>query len=104
DVWFANRISGIAVGAYGAYRTTNDGGRHWASAKFAPPAAAGAGAKDAGARPPVDEEPPPDYHLNRIVGVGNRLYIAAESGQLYRSDDSRASWGVTPSPHTRRVI
>ena len=28
-----------------------------------------------------------DYHLNRIVGVGNRLTSPAEGGQLYRSDD-----------------
>lgn len=96
DLWFANRISGIAVGAYGAYLTTNDGGRHWASAKFTPPPKPRA-SKDATAS--GDEEPPPDYHLNRIVGVGNRLYIAAEGGQLYRSDDRGANWRVLPSPY-----
>jgi photosystem II stability/assembly factor-like uncharacterized protein len=98
DLWFANRVSGIAVGAYGAYFTTNDGGRHWASAKFAPPPATkktGAAAADAAA----DDEPPPDYHLNRIVGVGNRLYVAAEGGQLYRSDDRGARWRALPSPY-----
>jgi len=89
DLWFANRISGIAVGAYGAYLTTNDGGRHWASTKFSPPAKT----------PASDDEPPPDYHLNRIVGVGNRLYIAAEGGQLYRSDDRGANWRALPSPY-----
>src|SRR5882672_7062893 len=57
DLWFANRVSGIAVGAYGAYFTTNDGGRHWSSAKFSPPVTQTANA----------DEPPPDYHLNRIV-------------------------------------
>ncbi len=93
DLWFANRVSGIAVGAYGAYFTTNDGGRHWDSAKFAPPAPP---KKDGAA---ADDEPPPDYHLNRIVGVGNRLYVAAEGGQLYRSDDRGASWRVLPSPY-----
>lgn len=91
DLWFANRVSGIAVGAYGAYFTTNDGGRHWASAKFAPPPAKQPASKD--------EEPPPDYHLNRIVGVGNRLYVAAEAGQLYRSDDRGATWRALPSPY-----
>ena len=94
DLWFANRVSGIAVGAYGAYFTTNDGGRHWASAKFAPPPPT-----TDGKAPAADDEPPPDYHLNRIVGVGNRLYIAAEGGQLYRSDDRGASWRVLPSPY-----
>ncbi len=90
--------SGIAVGAYGAYFTTNDGGRHWASAKFA---AAARGAQRAGAAPAPDEEAelPPDYHLNRIVGVGSRLYVAAEGGQLYRSDDRGATWRALPSPY-----
>ena len=95
DLWFANRVSGIAVGAYGAYFTTNDGGRHWASAKFAAPPAA----KPAGTPAPAADELPPDYHLNRIVGIGNRLYVAAEGGKLYRSDDRGASWRRLPSPY-----
>jgi photosystem II stability/assembly factor-like uncharacterized protein len=69
DLWFANRVSGIAVGAYGAYFTTNDGGRTWASAKFAPPPV----------KSQATDDIPQDYHLNRIIGVGNRLYIAAEA-------------------------
>jgi photosystem II stability/assembly factor-like uncharacterized protein len=89
DLWFANRVSGIAVGAYGAYFTTNDGGRHWSASKFAPPSKT----------PADDADLPPDYHLNRIVGVGNRLYIAAEGGQLYRSDDRGATWRALPSPY-----
>jgi photosystem II stability/assembly factor-like uncharacterized protein len=96
DLWFANRVSGIAVGAYGAYFTTNDGGRHWASAKFAPPPAQSV---NGSAAPAADAEPPPDYHLNRIVGIGNRLYVAAEGGQLYRSDNRGATWRVLPSPY-----
>jgi photosystem II stability/assembly factor-like uncharacterized protein len=95
DLWFANRVSGIAVGAYGAYFTTNDGGRTWSGAKFAPAPPAGTTAAA-----PVDEfDLPPDYHLNRIVGVGNRLYIAAERGQLYRSDDRGANWRALKSPY-----
>ncbi len=97
DLWFANRVSGIAVGAYGAYFTTNDGGRHWASAKFAPPPAATP--KHDGEAAPEEGDLPPDYHLNRIVGVGNRLYVAAEGGQLYRSDNRGASWRALPSPY-----
>jgi len=92
DLWFANRISGIAVGAYGAYFTTNDGGRHWTGTKFAAP-------PKPGDPPLADGDVPPDYHLNRIVGVGNRLYIAAEGGQLYRSDDRGAHWRALPSPY-----
>ena len=97
DLWFANRVSGIAVGAYGAYFTTNDGGRHWSSAKFAPPSARTP--THDGEAAPQEGDLPPDYHLNRIVGVGNRLYVAAEGGQLYRSDDRGASWRLLPSPY-----
>jgi len=101
DLWFANRVSGIAVGAYGAYFTTNDGGRTWASAKFAPPPAPAMhdGRSSNGAGAPDEGELPNDFHLNRIIGVGNRLYIAAEGGQLYRSDDRGANWRVLPSPY-----
>jgi photosystem II stability/assembly factor-like uncharacterized protein len=102
DLWFANRVSGIAVGAYGAYFTTNDGGRTWSSAKFAPPRPPpmhdGEAAPDEGPSL-LEDGPPPDYHLNRIVGVGSRLYVAAEGGQLYRSDDRGASWRALPSPY-----
>ncbi|HEX5162464.1 MAG TPA: hypothetical protein VFV88_12145 [Steroidobacteraceae bacterium] len=97
DLWFANRVSGIAVGAYGAYLTTNDGGRSWTTSKFeAPPAKQ---ATHDGENSPVEGNLPPDYHLNRIVGIGNRLFIAAEAGQLYRSDDRGASWRALPSPY-----
>jgi photosystem II stability/assembly factor-like uncharacterized protein len=106
DLWFANRVSGIAVGAYGAYYTTNDGGRTWSGAKFAPAAALspssrpGADQHDPSpADPSQIDDVPPDYHLNRITGVGNRLYIAAEAGQLYRSDDRGATWRTLPSPY-----
>ncbi len=99
DLWFANRVSGIAVGAYGAYFTTNDGGRNWSSAKFAPPPPEADVPTHDGEPAPDEGELPPDYHLNRIVGVGNRLYVAAEGGQLYRSDDRGASWRVLPSPY-----
>ncbi len=92
DLWFANRVSGIAVGAYGAYLTTNDGGRTWQVSKFSPP-------PDPKAPPLEEGELPPDYHLNRIVGVGARLYIAAEGGRLYRSDDRGANWRALPSPY-----
>lgn len=91
----------IAVGAYGAYFTSNDRGVTWAERKFEalPPPAK----KDA--PPKVEDEYATDeiggdFHLNRIVGAsGSRLYIAAEAGHLYRSDDAGRTWNELPSPY-----
>jgi photosystem II stability/assembly factor-like uncharacterized protein len=87
----------IAVGAYGAYFTSNDRGLTWAERKFeAQPAVAKPKAEDKYA----DEEIGGDFHLNRIVGAsGSRLYIAAEAGHLYRSDDAGRTWNELPSPY-----
>ena len=83
----------IAVGAYGAYLTSADRGATWAERKFEaqkPPA------KKAGA----DDDIGGDFHLNHIVGAsGSRLYIAAEAGHLYRSDDAGKIWRELPSPY-----
>jgi photosystem II stability/assembly factor-like uncharacterized protein len=39
-------------------------------------------------------------HLNAIAGTaGGRLYVAAEAGHLYRSDDGGATWLELPSPY-----
>lgn len=93
DVWFADAERGLAVGAYGAYYSTTDGGRTWSGRKFeAAPAP--------GAPPPgPDDEFEPDYHLNRIAGAGGRLWIAAEAGHLYRSDDGGETWRTLVSPY-----
>lgn len=90
DVWFLDAQRGIAVGAYSAYYITADGGETWTARQFvdaaAPPAAA-------------DEGLPPDYHLNRITGAAGHLYIAAEAGHFYRSDDQGATWRSLPLPY-----
>jgi photosystem II stability/assembly factor-like uncharacterized protein len=94
DVWFADASTGVAVGAYGAYFATTDGGRSWQRRTFeaAPPP---------GAPPPSeDDEFAPDYHLNAVAGDGARWWIAAEAGELYRSDDAGASWRALPSPYS----
>jgi photosystem II stability/assembly factor-like uncharacterized protein len=84
----------IAVGAYGSVYTTSDG--------------VGWSARKLGAQPLVPAKAPvaaaagetaPDYHLNRIARLGQRLYIAAEAGHLYRSDDGGATWLELPSPY-----
>jgi photosystem II stability/assembly factor-like uncharacterized protein len=108
----------IAVGAYGAYFTSSDRGGTWAERKFeAQPLAAPARAapsktgtkndrqpKNDASSPRddkyADEEIGGDYHLNRIVAAsGSRLYIAAEAGHLYRSDDAGTTWAELPSPY-----
>ena len=79
DVWFADRHNGIAVGAYGYFLVTRDGGRSWRSRI-------------------IDED---DYHLNKIVPTGTRrLYIAAEAGAAYRSDDGGDTWRRLAPPYT----
>ena len=96
----------IAVGAYSAYLVSEDGGASWTERKFeprplptartavAPPSAAKSGA----ARAP--ETIGGGYHLNRIVAASaSRLYIAAEAGHLYRSEDGGGSWVELPSPY-----
>ena len=103
DVWCGagNRV--IAVGAYSTYLRSADGGATWHDVSFTPAprpraptprrAAATAPAADPGAAGG-------GYHLNRIVsGAGARLYIAAEAGHLYRSDDSGATWQELASPY-----
>lgn len=78
DVWFADSRKGFAVGAYGLFLETTDGGDTWSSRY-------------------ISQD---DWHLNHITGsAGGRLYIAAESGTIYRSDDKGKSWVSLPSPY-----
>ena len=78
DVWFRNEETGFAVGAYGYFLATRDGGKTWASRAIS---------KD-------------DFHLNEIVPAGaQRLFMAAEAGVVYRSDDAGESWRELPSPY-----
>ena len=89
DVWFSDERVGFAVGAYGYFLATENGGDTWT---------ARAVSKD-------------DYHLNALVPVAKqspgtpqprsqRLYIAAEAGVAYRSDDGGTTWRELPSPYT----
>jgi photosystem II stability/assembly factor-like uncharacterized protein len=102
DVWFRDADRGIAVGAYSALFTSADGGRSWQSQAFSPvlkppprhPQATrplpAADVDDAGTQ----------FHLNAIgAAASGKLYIAAESGHLYRSDDGGATWLTLSSPY-----
>ncbi|HSM49788.1 MAG TPA: YCF48-related protein [Thermoanaerobaculia bacterium] len=78
DVWFADAETGFAVGAYGLLLVTRDGGTTWEP---------GVVAEDS------------DFHLNQIAASGDSLYLAAEAGHLYRSDDEGGTWTPLPSPY-----
>ncbi len=98
-VCFLDAQHGVAVGHDEVILTTADGGRTWQRTHYAPEAQrplldvwCGAGNRVIAAGG--------GYHLNRIVsGAGARLYIAAEAGHLYRSDDSGAIWQELASPY-----
>src|SRR5690606_13888501 len=68
----------IAVGAYGLFAITADGGRTWTRRK-------------------IDAD---DYHLNRITrGPSGTLYLAGEHGTLLRSADNGQTWTPIPAPY-----
>ena len=83
DVWFRDARTGFAVGAYGYFLATGDGGDTWTSRA-------------------ISED---DFHLNALApAVGQapgsqRLYIAAEAGVAYRSDDGGGTWRELSSPY-----
>ena len=78
DVWFRDDRTGFAVGAYGYFLTTGDGGDTWTARA-------------------VSED---DFHLNALAAAGpDRLYLAAEAGAAYRSDDGGVTWRALSSPY-----
>ncbi|MEN8128635.1 MAG: YCF48-related protein [Pseudomonadota bacterium] len=108
DVWFKNSDYGIAVGAYGLYLTTSDGGESWSREEFN---SLGRDSERNGDFPNADNSnedtvldgglsEPFDFHLNSITPAPNGcLYIAAEAGRLFRSDDNGQTWETMPSPY-----
>ncbi len=81
DIWFQNNEVGYAVGAYGMFLCTTDGGKLW---------------KDCA--PLIDN--PDGWHLNAFIAADSgTFYIAGERGTLFRSEDSGASWQRLTSPY-----
>ena len=101
DVVFTDADHGLAVGAYGVIYSSADGGDVWSQVPFEP--APLANAEDV-PTDPEDMEAEIDlgfeFHLNAIArGPDKRLYLGAEAGRLFRSDDNGASWRELPSPY-----
>ena len=101
DVACAGSGRGIAVGAYGVVYVTTDGGAVWSQVPFEPDPVPGAAKADAAAD---DMEAEVDlgfeFHLNAISrGPSGRMYLGAEAGRLFRSDDDGAHWRELPSPY-----
>lgn len=80
DIWFKNRLEGIAVGAYGAFLRSSDGGETWREEQIT-----------------AEVE---DLHLNKISkGSQGNLYIAAEAGNVYLSQDYGLNFKKLTSPY-----
>src|SRR5688500_7848214 len=101
DVAFADATRGVAVGAYGVIYVTADGGKVWSQVPFEPAPLPGAEKVEESA----DEMEAGvdlgfEFHLNAITrGPTGRMYLGAEAGRLFRSDDDGASWREPPSPY-----
>jgi photosystem II stability/assembly factor-like uncharacterized protein len=78
DVLAIDATHVIAIGAYGLFMSTQDGGTNWTRTRIIPD----------------------DFHLNRISrGPRGTLYIAGEHGTLLRSADGGVSWVALPTDY-----
>ncbi|MCA1790129.1 MAG: hypothetical protein LC667_09810, partial [Thioalkalivibrio sp.] len=76
-VWFDASGRGLAVGAYGRFLESTDGGATWEQRR-------------------VDEH---DLHFNTIARDGDALLLAGEAGLLLRSDDGGQVWAALSTPY-----
>lgn len=81
DVWFRDESVGYAVGAYGMFLSTSNGGESW---------------QDVSDR--IDNID--GWHLNSIQGNGDGLvYLVGEKGVLFRSLDGGETWASLAAPY-----
>ncbi|HEU4517465.1 MAG TPA: YCF48-related protein [Steroidobacteraceae bacterium] len=101
DVACADGGRGVAVGAYGVVYVTTDGGAVWSQVPFEPEPLPGAAKVEESADDmEADVDLGFEFHLNAITrGPPGRMYLGAEAGRLFRSDDDGAHWRELPSPY-----
>jgi photosystem II stability/assembly factor-like uncharacterized protein len=91
-------MHGYAIGAYGLFLTTHDAGKSWQHVEFNPATLILDYTNHDD--PWAEKEVWVDFHLNQISATENgRVLIAAEAGNIYRSDDGGRSWLSLPSPY-----
>lgn len=80
DLYVKDSQTVLAIGAYGTFLKTEDGGENWQviSGRL---------------------ENPGGYHLNTIFGQGDDLYIVGEAGLAFASYDGGESWETLDSPY-----
>ena len=79
DIFFTDEQNGVAMGFYGLYLVTSDGGRTWEESA-------------------VDEEN--EFHLNGMIRFADgRRMIAGEAGYSYRSFDDGETWELLDLPY-----
>ncbi len=79
-LWVDAAGQGFAVGAYGRFLATADGGLNWEAR--------------------VLDANPEALHLNAVLGLGEgRFLIAGEAGTLLRSGDGGQTWQALASPY-----
>ncbi len=94
DVYFKDAENGFAVGAYAFFLRTTDGGDTWTPQEITSSTA------EAEEEDPYAYDYGADYHLNHVARADSgRLYMAAEAGTIYRSDDEGETFSVLPSPY-----
>jgi photosystem II stability/assembly factor-like uncharacterized protein len=101
SIWFRDEQHGIAIGAYGYYLVSNDGGKTWIRNELdvnnIDNPDEGITKNDLDADEFTDTY---DLHLNDIaLSDTGQLFIAAEAGRVYRSDNFGESWNEMPSPY-----
>ena len=81
DVWFADERNGYALGAYGVFLRTGDGGETWVAHSS-------------------QLDNPDKYHLYTVArSSAGTLLIAGEAGTLLRSLDNGNVWERVQSPY-----